>query len=74
MSTAFAGPPPNFAPAEGEGRYSKQLAEMEDRFRSTRRQIDGWRNVALILGGIAVIDHSRERLLRRRPSDRGACG
>ena len=54
MSTTFSGPPPNFAPAEGEGRYSKQLAEMEDRFRSTRRQIDGWRNVALILGCIAV--------------------
>lgn len=55
MSTAFKGPPPRFAPAEGEGRYSKQLAEMEERFRSTRRHIDGWRNVALTLSCTTVM-------------------
>jgi type IV secretion system protein VirB5 len=55
MSTAFTGPPPRFAPGEAESRYGRQLAEMEARFTSTRQQIDGWRRIALILGGIATI-------------------
>ena len=55
MSMAFSGPPPGFAPAESEGRYSKQLAEMEARFKSTQQQINAWRQIALLLGGIAVI-------------------
>ena len=55
MTKAFRSPPPKFAPVDSEGRYSKQLAEMEARFKSTRQQIDGWRMVALILGSIAII-------------------
>jgi type IV secretion system protein VirB5 len=55
MSTVFTGPPPRFAPGEAESRYGRQLAEMEARFTSTRLQIDGWRKIALILGGIAIM-------------------
>jgi len=55
MSMAFSGPPPRFAPADGEGRYSKQLVEMEARFKNTRQQINGWRQIALLLGGIAAV-------------------
>jgi type IV secretion system protein VirB5 len=55
MSTVFEGPPPRVAPGDADNRYGKQLAEMEARFTSSRSQIDGWRKIALILGGIATL-------------------
>ncbi len=56
MSKVFSGPPPSFAAGDvGNSPYAKQLAEMEARFIGIRRQIDGWRMVALALAGIAAV-------------------
>src|SRR5262245_45641927 len=56
MSKVFAGPPASFAAGRSsDSPYAKQLAAMESRFLGTRREIEGWRRIALALAGIAGI-------------------
>ncbi len=56
MSKVFAGPPVSFAAgSDGNSPYAKQLAAMEGRFLGTRREIDSWRKVAIVLAGIAAV-------------------
>jgi len=56
MSKVFSEPPTAFVPGgDGSSPYAKQLAAMEARFLGTRREIDGWRKVAIVLAGIAAV-------------------
>ncbi|MEM8951055.1 MAG: VirB8/TrbF family protein [Pseudomonadota bacterium] len=56
MRKVFSEPPTAFVPGgDGGSPYAKQLAAMEARFLDTRREIDGWRKVALVLAGIAAV-------------------
>jgi type IV secretion system protein VirB5 len=55
MSKVFSGPPASFAAGgDGTSPYARQLAAMEGRFLGTRREIEGWRRIALIVAGIAA--------------------
>jgi len=56
MSKVFSEPPTALVPGgDGSSPYAKQLAAMEARFLGTRREIDGWRKVAIVLAGIAAV-------------------
>jgi hypothetical protein len=55
MSKVFSGPPASFAAGgDGTSPYARQLAAMEGRFLGTRREIEGWRRIALIVASIAA--------------------
>ena len=75
MSKVFSEPPTAFvAGGDGSSPYAKQLATMEARFLGTRREIDGWRKVAIVLAGIAAVTTGRQPLSRHLAADVGACG